>query len=63
MHNEGGKTASGLTITGDLKRGDIVVEMSEVTLDYVPAHSTRRDGFFFDENPAAYELILRVGGY
>lgn len=63
VHNKGGKTVSGLTVEGELKSDDGVVETSTTTLDYVAAHSTRQVGFFFSENPNDYELTLRAGGY
>lgn len=63
VHNEGGKTVSALTVTAELKRDGTVLESSDVTLDYVPAHSTRQVGFFFAENPNDYDLNVQAGGY
>ena len=63
VHNGGGETVAGLTVEGELKDGEEVLESDTATLDYVPAHSTRRVGFFFQENPADFDLTLRASGY
>ncbi len=62
-HNGGGETVADLTVTGELTDGEEVLEGDTATLDYVPAHSTRQVGFYFQENPADHELVLRAGGY
>lgn len=58
-----GATAAGLQVTGELRRGETVVETSEITLDYLPQHSERRGGLFFSADPADHQLSLRAHGY
>ncbi|HEX7030261.1 MAG TPA: TIGR02588 family protein [Gammaproteobacteria bacterium] len=61
--NRGGETASGVSISGELSRFGIVVESSQVTLDYVPARSSRRGGLFFRRNPEEASLAVFASGY
>ncbi|MBC7530081.1 MAG: hypothetical protein H7318_00790 [Oligoflexus sp.] len=63
VENKGASTAAGLTVEGVLKDGDKEVGTSTVTLDYLPAHSYRTGGLFFDKNPEALSLELRPLGY
>jgi uncharacterized protein (TIGR02588 family) len=61
--NEGGSTAEGLTVEGELKDGAESVETSNTTIEYVPSHSERGGGLFFTSDPRRYELRLRAKGY
>lgn len=61
--NRGGETASQTVVTGTLRRDGQDIEEREVTLDYVPANSSRRGGLFFENDPASGELSLRADGY
>jgi uncharacterized protein (TIGR02588 family) len=61
--NEGGSTAEGLTVEGELRDGTESVETSHTTIEYVPSHSEREGGLFFTLDPRRYELQLRAKGY
>jgi uncharacterized protein (TIGR02588 family) len=61
--NEGGTTAAGLTVEGELRDGTEVVEASDTTVEYIPSHSEREGGLFFTLDPRQYELQLRAKGY
>ena len=61
--NAGDTTAAGVTIEGQLQSGDETIETSEVTLDYVPAHSERKGGLLFNHDPSRYQLQLEAKGY
>jgi len=61
--NDGGSTAEGLTVEGELKNGAESVETSNTTLEYVPPHSKREGGLFFSLDPRQHELRLRAKGY
>lgn len=61
--NEGGRTAAGLTVEGELRNGADIVETSDTTMEYVPSHSERTGGLFFTQDPREYELQLRAVGY
>ncbi len=61
--NEGGSTAEGLTVEGELKRGTEVMESSHTTIEYVPSRSEREGGLFFTADPRQYEVRLRAKGY
>jgi uncharacterized protein (TIGR02588 family) len=61
--NEGGSTAEGLTVEGELRNGTERIETSNTTIEYVPSHSEREGGLFFTLDPQKYELQLRAMGY
>ena len=61
--NEGGTTAAGLTVEGELRDGVEILETSETTVEYVPSHSERAGGLFFTLDPREYDLQLRAKGY
>jgi uncharacterized protein (TIGR02588 family) len=61
--NEGGSTAEGLTVEGELRDGTGGVETSDTTIEHVPAHSERKGGLLFTSDPRQYELRLRAKGY
>ena len=61
--NEGGSTAEGLTVEGELRNGTESVETSNTTIEYVPSHSEREGGLFFTSDPRQHELQLRAKGY
>jgi uncharacterized protein (TIGR02588 family) len=61
--NQGGSTAAGLMIKGELKDGNKAIETSETTIDYVPPQSEGEGGLFFKENPRNYKLEVRAEGY
>ncbi len=56
--NNGNTTAAALVIEGELKNGTQSVEKSTVTLNYVPAGSTRKAGIYFINDPKNFVLIL-----
>lgn len=61
--NQGGSTAEGLTIEGEIKKADGSVETSNTTIEYVPSHSEREGGLFFSSDPRHAALRLRAKGY
>jgi uncharacterized protein (TIGR02588 family) len=61
--NDGGTTAAGLTVEGELRDGAQVLETSDTTIEYVPSHSERQGGLFFTLDPRQYDLQLRALGY
>jgi uncharacterized protein (TIGR02588 family) len=61
--NEGGSTAEGVTVEGELRNGTESVETSNTTIEYVPSHSEREGGLYFTLDPKQYELRLRAKGY
>ena len=61
--NEGGTTAAGLTVEGELRNDTEIVETSDTTIGYVPSHSERAGGLFFTLDPRQYDLQLRATGY
>ena len=63
VKNTGNQTAAGLTVEGELKRGEESVETSTATLAYAPANSQREGGLFFTKNPNDFELNIRALGY
>lgn len=63
IENAGDEAAADVTVVGELKNGQEDIETADVTVDYVPAHSEKRGGLFFNENPTNFELKLRAKGY
>ena len=63
VENEGGAAAAGLRVQAQLRRGDAVVEESEVEFDHVPAHAHRTAGMFFRNDPGQASLELSVRSY
>ena len=61
--NHGGLVVAGLVIEGILKEGAEEVEISETTIDYVPAGSQRKAGLFFTRNPQEFDLQFRAKSY
>jgi uncharacterized protein (TIGR02588 family) len=61
--NSGGTTGARVQVVGELVSGTTVLETARAEFDYLPAGSTQRGGLFFDRDPAAHELRLRVLGY
>ena len=62
--NQGGSTAEGVIIEGQLRRGTgSVVETSHTTLDYLPSHSELRGGLFFTQDPRQFDFQVRALGY
>lgn len=63
VRNDGNRTAAALTVEGELDLPGSEKETSDVSLDYVPGHSHRRAGLFFEHDPERYPLKLRAKGY
>ena len=61
--NEGGTTAAGVVIEGELRKGAEAIERSWTTIDYLPPRSEQRGGLFFTRDPQQFELQLRPFGY
>ncbi|WP_181703700.1 hypothetical protein [Chthonobacter albigriseus] len=63
VRNDGFSTAAALDIAGELKDGEETVGEATATLDYLPRHSERKAGLFFNQDPGAYRLELHARGY
>lgn len=61
--NAGGSSAAGLQLEGVLSKDGKEVETSQVTLDYLPPHSSKEGGLFFTANPQEFDLKMRALGY
>lgn len=61
--NQGGTTASGLRVEGELRGPEGAVQRSETIFDYLPPRSPRKGGLFFSEDPGRYALTVRAVGY
>jgi uncharacterized protein (TIGR02588 family) len=61
--NEGGITAEGVDIEGELKRGTETIERSQTTIDYLPPRSEKKAGLFFTRDPRQLDLQVRSLGY
>lgn len=61
--NSGQQTAAGLVIEGVLRAEGGEVEVSEITMDYLPAESHRSGGLYFRKDPRGLQLEVRAKGY
>jgi uncharacterized protein (TIGR02588 family) len=61
--NEGGTTAEGLVLEGELKKGDQQVERSFTTIEFLPPGSEKKVGLFFRHDPRELALEIRPLGY
>ena len=61
--NEGGLTAEGVTVEGELWSGAGLVERSRTVIEFLPSRSRKRAGLFFSKDPRQFELKLRPHGY
>jgi uncharacterized protein (TIGR02588 family) len=61
--NEGGTTAEGVVIEGELKRGEEQLERSHTTIEFLPPRSEKRAGLFFQRDPQQFDLMVRPLGY
>ena len=61
--NEGGLTAGGVIVEGELRQGAEPVERSEAVIEFLPSRSKKRAGLFFTRDPNQFELKLRPLGY
>ena len=48
--NEGGLTAGGVIVEGELRQGAEPVERGEAVIEFLPARSKKRAGLFFGRN-------------
>jgi uncharacterized protein (TIGR02588 family) len=61
--NEGGLTAEGVIVEGELRRGAESIEQSRTVIEYLPSRSKKRIGLFFSQDPERFELKIRSHGY
>ena len=61
--NEGGLTAAGVIVEGELRNGADLVERSQTEIGFLPSHSKKRAGLFFSRDPKRFELKVRPHGY
>lgn len=61
--NESPATAAALRIEGELKRGDEVVERSEMEFPFLPGRSSRDGGLYFSQDPRTLRLELSARSY
>jgi uncharacterized protein (TIGR02588 family) len=62
-HNDGDKTGSRVECRAELKRGEQTVEQRTARIEFLPPHSKKKIGFYFERDPNSAELTLRPGGY
>ena len=63
LHNAGDETLSNLHVTARLIEGDREIETASAVVDYLPARSTQRGGFYLRHDPERYELEIGPEGY
>jgi uncharacterized protein (TIGR02588 family) len=63
IRNQGGATAEGVIVEGELRDADQLLERSQTTVDYTPPHSEKQAGLFFTRDPRQFNLQIRALGY
>lgn len=61
--NKGSETIAEVAIEAELKAGGEKTETKQVTLHYLPSHSVRKGGFFFQNDPRQFDLQMSAVGY
>jgi uncharacterized protein (TIGR02588 family) len=61
--NRGGSAAARLMLEGSLLENGKTVESSTITIEYVPAESSRKAGLFFTHDPRLFQFSVRPLGY
>lgn len=62
IHNRGGTAVASLRLVAQV-RGDLPSEPTEVTVDYLPGHSSRKVGLIFPEPPNQDNLEVTFESY
>lgn len=63
VENLGSTTAAEVVVRARLKQGDVVVEETEATLDYVARRSRREAGVILQRDPSAATLEIAAASY
>ena len=63
VHNRSQTTAADLRVSGELRRGDEVVERSETEFSYLASESSHEGGLFFTHDPRTLKLELSAESY
>jgi len=63
VRNEGRAAAAALRVTGELKRGEEVVESTEIEIDFLPGRSEREATLLFAQDPRTLQLVLSPRSY
>lgn len=63
IENTGDENATDVTVEGEATRAKESVEKSDVTIDYVPAHSEKKGGMFFKNDPHDFDFEIHAKGY
>ncbi|WP_038162108.1 hypothetical protein [Verrucomicrobium sp. BvORR106] len=61
--NDGGETAAEVVVDGESPTPGGQTETASATLDFLPAHSERRGGFFFKTKPDQNTVRLRASSF
>lgn len=60
VRNTGDETAAAVVIEGVLRRGDAIIEIRELQLDYVSPRTEHHGGLVFAHDPAQHVLELHA---
>lgn len=61
--NSGDETAADVQFLAVLREGDAVIETRGMSVDFLPPHSQKRAGVFFDSDPAGRTVSITAVGY
>lgn len=63
VENSSPQSAAALQVEAALVKDGQEIETSSAQIDYIPSNSTRRIGFFFEQDPGSNTLEFRTTGY
>ncbi|MCF3642150.1 TIGR02588 family protein [Rhizobium sp. TRM95111] len=63
IRNAAPTSAAAVTVVGEIRGGDSVLDRAEVIFDYVPAESKAKGALIFEDDPAAGMLVIRPTGF
>lgn len=63
VRNDGGETAQGVQIAGELTRDGRTVEQASATVRYLPPNSQRSVSLLFTTDPGTADVSVKAAGY
>lgn len=61
--NSGDETAAAVHFEAVIREGETVIETREAEIDFLPPHSQKRAGMFFDNDPTGRSVNVTAVGY
>jgi uncharacterized protein (TIGR02588 family) len=63
VRNKASVTASQVTVRGEVRDGDALLEATDTVVDYVPGHSTATGGLIFQHDPDGKTIHIQATAF